>query len=240
MRKILKLKTQWCQDFFYRLEKVSVAVIFLSVVFFATALQGNAATGSSWSRDTYEEPAHRSSTRARDVVSSGEISPFSPGSNNIAIDVGQVFLTGDLTKFSDSLGTQLHYTYGVSDLFGFDTSFGYSEHSDARYSLIHLLTGLRINLSWFDKVVPFGVFGLGFYRPNYKDNTAPNAQSINAVLFGVHLGLGVDLALSKNVFFGAGLTFHNMFGVSKTWANGTPLNIGGNFLSFLLHIGASF
>jgi hypothetical protein len=180
-----------------------------------------------------------------------DVSPFSPGSNNLALDLGQVFLMGDLGQYSDSIGTQLHYTYGVSDLFGFDTSAGYSEHSDGQYSMATLLTGMRLNLSWYDKVVPYAVFGLGFYRPNYRDNTASSGPTLNgkssgdpasvsAVLFGVHLGPGVDLELSKNLFFGAALTFHNMFGTSKTLSNGTPLSVGGTYTSFFLHLGVTF
>jgi hypothetical protein len=160
---------------------------------------------------------------------------------------------GDLGQYSDSIGTQLHYTYGVSDLFAFDTSFGYSEHSDGQYSMATLLTGMRLNLSWYDKVVPYAVFGLGFYRPNYRDNTgsspvtptlngrsSSDLASVSAVLFGVHLGPGVDLELSKNLFFGAALTFHNMFGTTKTLANGTPLSVGGTYTSFFLHLGVTF
>ena len=30
-----------------------------------------------------------------------------------------------------------------------------------------LLTGLRTNLAWYDKVVPYFVFGLGFYSPSF-------------------------------------------------------------------------
>jgi hypothetical protein len=156
---------------------------------------------------------------------------------------------GDLTKYTDSIGTQLHYTYGVSDLFGFDSSLGYSEHSDGRYSMTTLLTGLRMNLSWYDKIVPYAVFGLGFYRPSYKDanpqpaslnGAATSGSSVSAVLFGLHLGPGIDLELNKNLFFGAAVTFHNMFGTTKVVANNTPFSIGGTYTSFFLHLGATF
>jgi hypothetical protein len=142
------------------------------------------------------------------------------------------------------LGTQLHYTYGVSDLFGFDSSIGYSEHSNGKYSLTTLLTGIRLNLSWYDKLIPYIVFGLGFYRPSYTDNTAPssinNSTSISAILFGLHFGPGIDLQLSRNVFFGAAVNLHNMFGQNGNFANGAPLYIGGTYTSFFLHIGATF
>lgn len=216
----------------------------------------HASTGSwsaqpAWGDDESSPSVSRRSTRNHESRST-EVSPFAPGSNNIALDLGQVFLMGDLTKnYADSLGTQLHYTYGVSNLFSFDSSMGYSQHSNGQYSMATLLSGIRMNLSWYDKVIPYGLFGLGFYKPSYADNTAaPSAPgaltsssgpaSLTAVLFGVHLGGGVDLELSRNLFFGAALTFHNMFGTQSAWANGVPLSIGGSYTSFFLHIGATF
>lgn len=227
--------------------RASVGVI-ASLIFFQS-LSGNASTGSSWNHPpswNAEESQPRRSMRSMET--SSDVSPYTPGSNNLALDLGQVFLMGGLSeKYENSLGTQLHYTYGVSDLFGFDSSLGYSEHSDGKYSMVTVLTGLRVNISWYDRVIPYVVVGLGFYRPNFKDTTIPigatspaGNASLSSVLFGVHFGPGIDLALSRNVFFGAALTFHNMFGTTKTQANGTPLDIGGSYMSFLMHIGATF
>lgn len=211
-----------------------------------------AATSSGWNSSpnwASEEnrnppPAQRKSLFSQD--SRTPISPFSPGSNNFALDIGQVFLMGDLgTNYADSIGAQLHYTYGVSDLFGFDASIGYSDHADGEFSMTTAVAGLRTNLAWYDKVVPYLVFGLGFYRPSYQIRTAgpggalSNITSTSPVLFGVHLGPGVDLELTKQLFFGASLTFHDVFGSVRTTAAG-PLSVGGTFTSFLLHAGVSF
>ena len=159
--------------------------------------------------------------------------------------MGQVFLMGDWgNRYSDSIGTQIHYTYGVSDLFGFDSSLGYSDHADGKFSMTTLLTGLRTNLSWYDKVVPYGIFGMGFYKPNY--NITPSGgvitgstTSVSPLLFGVHLGPGVDLALTKQVFFGASLTFNDIFGNTQM-VNNQPFNVGGTFTTFLVHAGVTF
>ncbi len=214
---------------------------------------------TSWSND--DSRSSRSSYSAQG--SSNETSPFSPGSNNIGIDLGQIFLVGDLTRFQNSLGFQIHYDYGVSDLFSFDSSLGYSQHSlgpaSGGFSILSLLSGLRMNLSWYDRIIPFGVVGLGFYLPSYVDLTATPTRtttssstsssgtsnlsglpSISALLFGLHFGAGVDLSVSKNVFFGSSLTFHQMFGTTQQQSNGTPLNLGGAYLSFLLHVGGTF
>jgi hypothetical protein len=156
--------------------------------------------------------------------------------------MGQVFLMGQYgNRYSDSLGTQVHYTYGVSDLFGFDSSLGYSGHSDGQFSMTTLLTGLRMNLSWYDKVVPYVVFGLGFYRPsfNLSDPNGLSSTSVSPVLFGVHLGPGVDLELTQQLFFGASLTFHDIFGSTQP-TNFGPIDVGGSYASFLVHVGMTF
>lgn len=199
----------------------------------------------SWQSDDSTPPVNssRHSSSHKDLQED-DVSPFSPGSNNLALDLGQVFLMGDLSnQYSNSIGTQLHYTYGVSDLFSFDSSLGYSQHSNGQYSLATLLTGMRLNMSWYDKIVPYFIGGLGFYRPSYIDTTVSSSSGpsyVNAVLFGIHLGPGVDLQLSKSMFFGASLTLHEMFGTQETWANGTVFNVGGSFVSFFLHTGVTF
>jgi hypothetical protein len=151
---------------------------------------------------------------------------------------------GDLaSNYNDNIGAQLHYTYGVSDLFGFDSSLGYSEHSDGKFSMTTLLTGMRTNLAWYDKVVPYVVFGLGFYKPSYSLGAAgPSliSESVSPILFGVHLGPGIDLELTKNLFFGAALTFHDIFGSQRFTADGRAQEVGGTYTSFLLHAGITF
>jgi hypothetical protein len=166
----------------------------------------------------------------------------------MAIDVGQVFLMGDLgNRYDDSIGGQIHYTYGVSDLFGFDVSAGYSGHSAGDFSMTTLLAGLRTNLSWYDKVIPYLVFGLGFYRPSFTQRTLiagpgtdATATTLAPVLFGVHLGPGVDLELSKQLYFGAALTFHDVFGSTRNQTTGIQQDVGGTYASFLLHVGTTF
>jgi hypothetical protein len=237
------------------------ALIVAVALVFGLALgdECRASTGSSssswndqpaWAVPTNNDnpnPAPRNRARAQDRYRN-DVSPFSPGSNNLAIDVGQVFLMGDLgNKYDDSIGAQLHYTYGVSDLFGFDSSFGYSGHSDGQFSMTSLLTGLRMNLSWYDKVIPYLVFGLGFYRPSYQEKGVASGPgqpvpttTLSPVLFGVHVGPGVDLELTKQLYFGASLTFHDVFGSSKNDVTGLQQDVGGTYASFLLHVGYTF
>ena len=81
------------------------------------------------------------------------------------------------------------------------------------------------------------VFGLGFYRPSYQID--PNA-SVNPMVFGVHLGPGISLEMTKQLFFGASLTFHDIFGTTTTTADGKLWDVGGTFTSFYLNCGVTF
>jgi hypothetical protein len=170
-----------------------------------------------------------------------DLEPYAPGTNNLALDVGQVFLMGNMgNNYSDAIGTQLHYTYGVSDLFGFDSSVGYSSHSDGQFSMATALMGLRTNLSYYDRVVPYSIFGLGFYKPSYTYQTSTGQDSLSPILFGVHLGFGVDLLISHRIFFGSALTFHDIFGGDDRQTPAGPIAVGGTFTSFLVHLGYTF
>jgi hypothetical protein len=170
--------------------------------------------------------------------------PFAPGSHNVSLDIGQVFLMGDLSaQYANAIGGRLHYTYGVSDLFGFDAMIGRSSHSDGKFSMTTLLTGLRTNLAWFDKVVPYVSFGLGFYKPSYQYSLT---ASTSPTLFGVHVGPGILLEITDQVFFGASLTFHDVFGGKEIIPGATSaapsqtIDVGGTFTSFLLNAGYTF
>ncbi len=171
-----------------------------------------------------------------DTSSSG---PLSPGTHNLSIGIGQTFLLGDLgNRYENALGMDLNYTYGVSDLFSFETDFGYSSHSGSsgQFSASHLTVGVRTNLVYFDQLVPYFDAGVGFYRPSY---TYPG-YTLNGLLFGIQMGGGVDLLISKNLFFGPSLTYNNMFTSTKTGSDNLQHELGGAFISFLVHVGMTF
>jgi len=231
--------------FLFSLNKAVVLIVALSTISSTAFASSSWSQAPSWASSGSENTSSRKSNYSKDRYG---VSPFAPGSNNIALDVGQVFLMGDLSsKFNDSIGTQLHYTYGVSDMFGFDASAGYSSHSDGKidgqYSLASLLTGVRMNLSWYDKVVPHAVFGLGFYRPSHQilpADSKSGPSTIAPIVFGLHVGPGVDLELTKQLFFGAALTFHDIFGTTKFTDDGKMLDVGGTYTSFFLRLGVTF
>ncbi len=204
------------------------------------------AAPEGWTQNPgWAQPAgYTQNSQMRNTKPSPPVSPFAPSSNNLGIDLGQVFLMGDLSEdYSDNLGFRINYTYGVSDIFGFESNLGHSSHTDGAFSMTHLDMGLRTNLAWFDRIIPYLSFGLGFYRPSYtfpqKGNTGETA-SVAPILFGIHLGPGVNLQLTNRLYFGTSLTFHDIFGTETVKPDGTKLNAGGTFTSLLIHAGMSF
>lgn len=234
--------------------QVSVGVI----VIFQVLLSGKAiaSTDSSWnipsndwgSPEPSSRPNHSRTDTSKEQHPSPPLAPFAPGSNNVAIEEGQIFLMGSLgNRYSNSLGTNVHYTYGVSDLFDFESSIGYSNYSSGQFSMWNLLTGLRTNLSWYDKVIPYLSAGVGFYKTTY--NLTPGSPGVPAgigdttispLLFGIYFGPGVDLEVTRNVFFGGSFTFHNIFGNTETLANNQPFQVGGSYTAFFVHAGVTF
>ncbi len=216
-------------------------LVLVLMAFTALPMSSWAAAGAwnsqpAWAAGNSNEPSG-ATKRNRSEAFANKTSPFAPGSNNVSLDVGQVFLMGDLSSTNpNAIGTRLHYTYGVSEVFGFDSSFGYSSHG-TEYSMSSLTAGLRSNLSWYDKVIPHLVFGLGFYKPSYQLTAT---QSLSPVVFGMHLGPGIDLELTRSIFFGAALTFHDIFGTTTALPGGGLKEVDGTFTSFLLKAGVTF
>ncbi|MGZ3708699.1 MAG: hypothetical protein ACXWPM_07895, partial [Bdellovibrionota bacterium] len=65
-------------------------------------------------------------------------------------------------------------------------------------------------------------------------------DNVAALLFGVHTGVGLDLQMTKFLFFGAGATFHDVFGNTATTPSGATYSLGGMYFSVLAHAGVSF
>ncbi len=191
----------------------------------------NASNDSTFSRSQKESTSSKNQSE-----SYSDRTPLSPGTHNLSVAVGQVFLLGDLSRFENAIGPEVHYTYGVSDLFSFQSNFGYHSHSSGALSIWNLSAGLRANLAYFDSLVPFTKIGLGFYFPSYSENNA----TVSGLLFGMQLGTGIDLMISNSVFFGAQTTYNTMFDSSKKASDNSMRSLGGAFLSFMVHAGLTF
>lgn len=182
--------------------------------------------GDSYRKATSERHIKRKKRR--------DLTPFTPDSNNISLDIGQNFLVG--SDYQDSIGLQGSYTYGVSELFAFTSSLGYSNHSEGKYSKLHLLVGPRLNLARYDRIIPYVNGGLGFFRASRSIN---QTNSIDGTMFGIHMGGGADLQLTQETYFGAALTYHQLFGKNKDTSIG-PIDLASNYFTFMAHVGYTF
>jgi hypothetical protein len=193
--------------------------------------------GASFGRSSKDSPP----PKRKKQESSPPLSPFAPGTHNLSVGVGQVFLLGALsTSYENVIGPEVRYTYGVSDLFSFHSNFGYHSHSSRsaeNLTIWNLSGGLRANLMYFDQLVPFATVGMGFYSPHY---TYGNGSTASSLLFGMQLGTGIDLLISNTVFFGANIDYNTMFSATQKASDGTTRSLGGSFLSFMVHAGLTF
>jgi len=195
---------------------------------------------SSQDSVTFTRSARDTPTTNKKIAPEPPKSPFAPGTHNLSVGVGQDFLFGHLgDTYDNAIGPEIHYDYGVSDLFAFESNFGYHSHSrgTASLSIWNLAAGLRSNLMYFDQLVPYINVDLGFYHPSF---TYTNGGSASTTLFGLQLGTGIDLLISNTVFFGAALTYNDMFDSTKADSNGTEQSLGGAYLSFMIHAGFTF
>jgi opacity protein-like surface antigen len=174
------------------------------------------------------------SSHKRKKVEEKTVTPFSPESNNVSLDIGQNFLVG--SQFQDSIGMQGTYTYGISRLLAFTASLGYSSHSEGQYSKLALTGGPRLNLASYDRITPYVTGGLGFYHANDQLSAG---SSIGGTMFGINFGGGADLSLTKETFFGASMTYHQLFGTKKDTSIGT-IDIASDYLTFMAHVGYTF
>lgn len=227
-----------------RLSAKFIFTTVLSSFLTASAFAGSWTEDNSWksaspyyygdsgpaTKDSYQKQTsqRRIKRKARDV------SPFTPDSNNVSLDIGQNFLIG--SDYQDSIGMQASYTYGVSNLLAFTSSLGYSSHSEGKYSKLNILGGPRLNLATFDRIIPYVNGGLGFYRANRE---LSQTNSVSGTLFGIHLGAGADLQLTKETYFGAALTHHQLFGTNKDTSIG-PIDLASNYITFMAHVGYTF
>ncbi len=210
-----------------------------SVLFFFASALAMTAHADSWfekNSDLYPIQTAPKSVKKTSETKYRAVTPFDAGSNNLALEVGQVFLMGGTSQYSDSLGTRVNYTYGVSELFAYEAALSYSSHSDGLFSQVALSSGLRMNFMNYDQVIPYANAGLGFYRPNQQISPA---FSQSATLFGIYLGAGLDLKLTNEIFFGPNLKFQHAFGKTVESPIG-PVSMGGTSIDFMGRVGYTF
>ena len=110
------------------------------------------------------------------------------------------------------------YAYKASHSFDFYANFHTSSHKlrETKSTITGLALGIRGRAYQFDAFAPFIVAGLGFYHPKVKRYLEQSLlESEQKITFGVHLGGGADLQLSRRVSVGVMVHYHNPFDIQQ-------------------------
>ncbi len=157
--------------------------------------------------------------------------------HSLGIGIGQTFVFGN---FEDNGKSQITgdflYAYSASYSFDLLANFHYSKHNfQGRYArLIDLSIGVKGRFFHFDSFSPFVVGGLGFYIPKLRRQEADGNlhPTKSQVVFGPHLGAGVDLRLNHHFAIGMLGQYHNPFDVKQE----VGAEVEGSYFKLLLTV----
>ena len=162
-----------------------------------------------------------------------------PGLNSAGLMVGQIWPSGEIGKDVDSaVAPGLFYEYEASDVFSLYTSAVKSTHTDGNLKLLTTSLGMKAHLVYLDKLSPYAIVGAGLYFA--KKHIAATDEEAQKTLFGLQVGLGMDLDLSDRVFMGLEFDIHNLFAGHVTLPKNGKTEVSGRWAGFFLHAGLHF
>lgn len=158
--------------------------------------------------------------------------------HSAGLQFGQVWPAGKIGDGVDgSTAPGLFYEYSASNVFSLQVSVVRSSHND-RVKLFSTAAGIRANLTYFDKLVPYAFGGVGLYFVDRQPlRTTSNLKTTN---FGVNLGLGADLDLGDSFFVGLWIGLHNLFSARGTLPSGASEENSGRWSAFFIRAGVRF
>lgn len=151
--------------------------------------------------------------------SSSERIPGDIHKHSLGIGVGQTFLRSDLgANGNDKITADLYYNYSASYSFDFVANAHYSDHSYLGHKAKIRGLALAIKGKGFqlDAFSPFVLGGLGFYLPSVMRNVnGVPTETKKQLVFGVNVGVGVELRLNSNAIIGIIAHYHDPFDVRQ-------------------------
>lgn len=163
----------------------------------------------------------------------------SGGSHAAGLQFGQVWPAGDIGNGADgSIAPGLFYEYSASQLFALQVNLVRSSHND-RLTIFSTTAGIRANLTFFDRLVPYASAGVGMYFVDRMIGTTP-AEELSTTNFGLNVHLGADLDLNPSFFMGLWLGLHNLFSASGTTQTGTAMENSGRWSALFIRAGMRF
>ncbi len=173
-------------------------------------------------------------------VGAGNSSGDDVNQHSVGVGIGETFLVGDFANQGEnSITMDLYYGYSASHSFDVVVNGHYSKHKNAdqrKVVLQGLNFGIKAKFYQFDAFSPYGLAGLGFYRPYATRPVTQNGQttmveSEKKTAFGINLGVGADLRLNRHVEVGVLAHYHNPFDVKQNTGDDT---VGSYFKLLLL------
>src|SRR3989338_46314 len=108
------------------------------------------------------------------------------GSHAAGLQFGQVWPAGKIGEGVDgSIAPGLFYEFSASQIFALQVNLTRSSHND-RLSVFTTAAGIRANLTFFDRLVPYAAGGVGLYFVNRKTVLAP-IEDVDTTNFGLYL-----------------------------------------------------
>lgn len=151
--------------------------------------------------------------------------------HSIGIGFGQTFLMGNFGDYGeDKIALpDLLYSYSASHSFDMLVDAHYSKHSynNRTVKIPGASVSVKGKLVQFDAFSPFGLAGLGFYRPQISDGPWESKAKLT---FGLNLGFGGDLKLNDMFTVGVLVQYHNPFDVKQSNAK----KVEGSYAKLLI------
>jgi opacity protein-like surface antigen len=163
--------------------------------------------------------------------------PRIPGEINkhsIGIGLGQTFLRSDFHDHgTDKITPDIYYNYSASYSFDFTANAHYSKHKYLNRDVT--IKGLALAIKGkgfqFDAFAPFVLGGFGFYAPEATRilNGVPT-KTRDQLVFGMNLGVGVELRLNSQATVGVIAHYHDPFDVRQEVGS----DLEGSYMKLLI------
>jgi len=160
--------------------------------------------------------------------------PNEVNKQSIGIGLGQTFLRNDFAdNGNDKITPDIYYNYSASYSFDFMANLHYSKHEylNRNVSIKGLALSIKGKGYQFDAFSPYVLGGFGFYLPSATRLVGGTpTETRSQLVFGMNLGVGVELRLNSEATVGVIAHYHDPFNVRQEL--GPDLN--GSYMKLLI------
>jgi opacity protein-like surface antigen len=154
--------------------------------------------------------------------------------HSIGIGLGQTFLRSDFHDHgTDKITPDIYYNYSASYSFDFMANAHWSKHKYLNRDVT--VKGLALAIKGkgfqFDAFSPFVLGGFGFYAPQAtRSLNGVLTETRSQLVFGMNLGIGVELRLNSQATVGVIAHYHDPFDVRQEIGS----DLEGSYMKMLL------